>query len=163
MTTQQITANVSHPMHYNRGSVEVWDFIADWRLDYLRGNAVKYICRAGFKDDIEQDLRKALEYLKKVFTNTTYPRETEWPDYTPQIDPIAFARDQQLDPPLASAIVMITRWDIAGAIHFVTLVLEEMVKEHKPPTVYGTDEERFADDRTDKRVFEFGKKMGAHE
>ena len=163
MTNQQIEKAVSHPMHYNRGSIEVWDFIADWRFDYLRGNAVKYICRAGFKDDKEQDLRKALEYLKKALSNTTYPRQVGWVDYEPAFDPVAFAGDQQLDPPLAAAIVMITQWDISGAIHFVSLVLDDMLNDeakHKPPVVYGTDEEKLTDTRSDKRVFEFGKRIG---
>ena len=161
MTTQQINANVSHPSHYNRGSIEVWDFIADWRLDYLRGNAVKYICRAGYKDDTEQDLRKALEYLKKALTNTTYVKEISWADYEPQFDPVAFCRDQQLEPPLAAAIVLICQWDLSGAIHFIGQAMEHVTKqEHKPPVVYGKDEQRFADNRTDKRVYEFGKRMG---
>lgn len=38
------------PSHYQRGKIEVWDFIEDQRLDYLAGNCVKYICRAGHKD-----------------------------------------------------------------------------------------------------------------
>lgn len=38
------------PSHYKRGSIEVWDFIVDQQLDYLSGNCVKYICRAGHKD-----------------------------------------------------------------------------------------------------------------
>ena len=165
MTNQQIEKAVSHPMHYNRGSIEVWDFIADWRLDYLRGNAVKYIIRAGHKpgNGVEQDIRKALEYLKKALSNTTYPRETEWSDYKPLIDPVVFSRDQELDPPLAAAIVMITQWDISGAIHFVSLVLDDMLNDkakHKPPVVYGTDEEKLTDTRSDKRVFEFGKRIG---
>ena len=38
------------PSHYKRGSIEVWDFIVDQQLDYLAGNCVKYICRAGHKN-----------------------------------------------------------------------------------------------------------------
>jgi hypothetical protein len=37
------------PSHYKRGSYEVWDFIVDQDLDYLSGNCIKYICRAGHK------------------------------------------------------------------------------------------------------------------
>ena len=162
MTTQQIEQAVSHPVYYTRGTIETWDFISDWRLDFLRGNAIKYLVRAGHKDALEQDLRKALEYLKKLVTNTTYPRETEWADYTPQIDPVAFARDKELDPPLAAAVVMITRWDIAGAIHFVSEVLNRMAEDAKrqKPVAYGTDEERLSDNRNDPRIVEFGKRMG---
>lgn len=56
---------VNHPSHYNKGTIEVWDFISDWKLNFDRGNAIKYICRAGTKDpDKEiQDLEKAIEYI----------------------------------------------------------------------------------------------------
>jgi len=58
---------VNHPAHYTDGNIEVWDFIADKKLDYFKGNAVKYISRAGKKDpELEnQDLEKAIAYLKK--------------------------------------------------------------------------------------------------
>ena len=37
------------PPHYQRGKIEVWDFIADQELDYFTGNVIKYLCRAGHK------------------------------------------------------------------------------------------------------------------
>ena len=54
------------PIHYTRGNIEVWDFIRDQGLNYFRGNAIKYICRAGFKSpqtEVE-DLKKAIHYLE---------------------------------------------------------------------------------------------------
>ena len=51
------------PRYYNRGSIEVWDFIRDQRLNYHLGNAIKYICRAGHKHDAIDDLNKAIHYL----------------------------------------------------------------------------------------------------
>ena len=42
---------VNHPAYYNRGSVEVIEFIEDWQLDFSMGSFVKYICRAGKKDN----------------------------------------------------------------------------------------------------------------
>jgi hypothetical protein len=51
--TTQPTKNSSmskySPSHYQRGKIEVWDFIVDQGLDYLSGNCIKYICRAGHK------------------------------------------------------------------------------------------------------------------
>ena len=41
---------VNHPSHYTDGKIEVLDFIEDKKLNYHRGNAIKYICRAGKKD-----------------------------------------------------------------------------------------------------------------
>jgi len=54
------------PAHYTRGAIEVWDFIRDQDLNYHLGAAIKYICRAGFKDDNSKtdDLKKAIHYLE---------------------------------------------------------------------------------------------------
>jgi len=58
---------VDHPKHYNRGNIEAIEVIEDWNLDFHLGNAVKYICRAGFKDSATkaEDLEKALWYIKR--------------------------------------------------------------------------------------------------
>lgn len=39
-----------NPSHYQRGRIQVWDFIVDQQLDFLAGNIIKYICRAGHKN-----------------------------------------------------------------------------------------------------------------
>ena len=54
---------VNHPSHYNMGKYEAIDVIEDWNLGFNLGNTIKYISRAGHKDDIIQDLKKALWYL----------------------------------------------------------------------------------------------------
>lgn len=58
---------VGNPLHYTSGKIEVWDFIVDQGFNYLRGNIVKYIARAGKKDKNTelQDLEKALAYLQR--------------------------------------------------------------------------------------------------
>ena len=57
-------ADSKGPGYYKRGSIEVWDFIRDQQLDYHLGCAIKYICRAGHKDDAISDLSKAIHYLE---------------------------------------------------------------------------------------------------
>ena len=57
------------PAHYTRGNIEVWDFIRDQQLNYHLGNAIKYICRAGFKDSKQQDLEKAIHYLENELSH----------------------------------------------------------------------------------------------
>ncbi len=52
------------PSYYKRGSLDVWDFIRDQGLNFHLGNAIKYICRAGFKDSKIHDLEKAIHYLQ---------------------------------------------------------------------------------------------------
>ena len=52
------------PTYYQRGSCDVWDFIREQELNFHLGNAIKYICRAGYKDSKIQDLEKAIHYLE---------------------------------------------------------------------------------------------------
>lgn len=57
---------VNHPPHYNSGQIEVIEAIEDWNLNYNRGNAVKYIARAGKKTKNPiLDLEKAVWYLER--------------------------------------------------------------------------------------------------
>lgn len=56
---------VARPSHYAAGrKYEPKDVIRDWNLNFNLGSAVKYISRAGRKDDILQDLRKAKQFLE---------------------------------------------------------------------------------------------------
>ena len=57
---------VNRPSHYAEGrQYEPIAVIEDWELGYHLGNALKYISRAGRKDDIRQDLRKAVWYIER--------------------------------------------------------------------------------------------------
>ena len=62
---------VNHPSHYTDGKIEVIEFIEDKNLNYHRGNAIKYICRAGKKDPQKEieDLRKAIWYITREIRN----------------------------------------------------------------------------------------------
>ena len=57
------------PLYYQRGSIDVWDFIRDQGLNFHLGNAIKYICRAGHKDSKIHDLEKAIHYLENELTH----------------------------------------------------------------------------------------------
>lgn len=59
--------NVNHPSHYTDGKIEVIDFIEEKGLNFHRGNAVKYIARAGKKDKFKEveDLEKAAWYINR--------------------------------------------------------------------------------------------------
>ncbi len=90
------------PAHYTRGNIEVWDFVRDQDLNYFLGNAIKYICRAGFKDSKREDLEKAIHYLENELTHSISQqsfgasdrisdsvRSSEWdeqPDYATGFD-----------------------------------------------------------------------------
>lgn len=58
---------VNHPSHYTDGKIEVIEFIEDKKLNFHRGNAVKYIARAGKKNKGKeiQDLQKAVWYINR--------------------------------------------------------------------------------------------------
>lgn len=60
-------SDVNHPKHYNQGKIEVIEFIEDKKLGFNRGNAVKYIARAGVKDPSKEieDLEKARWYVNR--------------------------------------------------------------------------------------------------
>jgi hypothetical protein len=62
------------PKHYQRGRIQVWDFIVDQQLDFLAGNVIKYICRAGHKDQESEidDWLKVKAYVdRKIKALTT--------------------------------------------------------------------------------------------
>lgn len=64
-TLQRENDPVNHPKHYTFGKIEVIDAINEWGLNFDRGNAVKYIVRAGRKDPKKtiEDLQKAIFYI----------------------------------------------------------------------------------------------------
>ena len=83
------------PSYYQRGTIQVWDFIRDQGLTFHLGNAIKYICRYGHKGDYNEqisDLKKAIHYLEDELTSLERSRNCEdLPRYnTP--DQIVFGR-----------------------------------------------------------------------
>jgi len=56
---------IDHPAHYTYGRIECIDFIEDKGLNFSRGNAVKYIVRAGHKENELEDLKKARWYIDR--------------------------------------------------------------------------------------------------
>ena len=62
-----MTEKVNHPDHYGgKGNTyEAIKVIEAWELDFHLGNVVKYISRAGKKENTIEDLEKALWYLQR--------------------------------------------------------------------------------------------------
>jgi len=53
-------------IHYeSTGEYDVIDIIQDYKLNFNRGNVLKYTIRAGKKDDELQDLYKAKDYIER--------------------------------------------------------------------------------------------------
>ena len=69
---------VNSPNHYTRGDIEVIDIIKQLTEGYepfeayLVGNTIKYLARANFKENKQQDLEKAQWHINKLL------EEEEW-------------------------------------------------------------------------------------
>ena len=62
---------VNHPAHYTVGGIETIDYMRakltpEEFVGYLRANVIKYISRAGRKNDTVEDLKKCQWYLDKL-------------------------------------------------------------------------------------------------
>ena len=62
---------VNHPSHYKVGGIETIDYIQaklspEEFAGFCKGNALKYISRAGHKADAAEDTRKAIWYLNRM-------------------------------------------------------------------------------------------------
>lgn len=70
--------NVDHPSHYAEGRrYEPVDVIADWKLDFCLGSAVKYLARAGRKNNTIEDLEKAVWYINYKIEEIKRKKEEE--------------------------------------------------------------------------------------
>ena len=57
-------SKVNHPSHYNKG-IETIDYIESWSMNFNVGNVIKYVTRAGHKDNKLEDLQKAKWHLER--------------------------------------------------------------------------------------------------
>ena len=76
---------VNLPQHYARYAIEPIRFICENALDFMRGNAVKYILRCDAKNG-EEDLDKAIRYLE-MFRAFRFRQDPDW--WRPKIDSTA--------------------------------------------------------------------------
>lgn len=147
-STHEINAQVDHPVYYNRGKIEVADFIVQHKLDFLIGNVVKYLCRAGFKDDEVKDLMKAQWYLKKAIICEVKPPEVD----ENAISPSDFVTDQHLEAMKASILLHLMSGDLETADRLLEVViswtLDERDAAKSEPKVYGSNEKLLNDTRT---------------
>ena len=83
------TTNDHGPSYYRRGTINVWDFIRDQELGFHLGNVVKYVCRAGYKNDDIEDLTKAIHYLSNEIESRTSKR-VQGSVRSPELPELAF-------------------------------------------------------------------------
>jgi hypothetical protein len=56
---------VNHPRHYTQHASGIECIQITEHFNFCVGNAIKYLWRAGLKDDTIQDLRKAIWYIER--------------------------------------------------------------------------------------------------
>ena len=66
---------VNNPAHYTVGTIEVLSFIEDQGMDYREGNIIKYVCRAKYKGNYLEDLKKARFYLNRLIEEAEHDSE----------------------------------------------------------------------------------------
>ena len=75
MEGDTLMANNISPSYYQKGSIEVTDYITSNKMSFIEGNIIKYVTRYKDKSGI-QDLRKARWYLDKLIeTQMDIPME----------------------------------------------------------------------------------------
>ena len=72
-----MTEEINHPERYGGDTtyecikvLEAWLPTEQYKV-FLRGNAIKYLCRAGKKDDVAKELKKAAWYVNKLIEKET--------------------------------------------------------------------------------------------
>jgi transposase len=63
--------SVNHPAHYKTGGMETIEFIEAKGFGYNLGNVIKYLSRADYKGNREEDLLKARWYLNREIAKFT--------------------------------------------------------------------------------------------
>ena len=68
-----LKSQVDHPQHYGGkdNPHEAINFIEAHNMNFNLGNVIKYVTRAGKKDDAKQDLEKAAWYLNREIEKLT--------------------------------------------------------------------------------------------
>ena len=75
MEGDTLMGNNISPSYYQKGSIEVTDYITSNEMSFIEGNIIKYVTRYKEKSGI-QDLRKARWYLDKLIqTQMDIPME----------------------------------------------------------------------------------------
>ena len=125
---------INHPPHYKLGDREVIEITE--HLDFLSGNVVKYICRAGRKKgvDLLDDLSKALWYLERKIRlhdgNDANIRTSDCVQYSFIRDAKIVLKDAGVDTEYVTALagMLFTR---GGRLYYNTCVDPDKIGSHK--------------------------------
>lgn len=101
---------VNHPKHYrNASGVECIQVVETKSFNV--GNAIKYLWRAGEKDDILQDLRKAAWYVSREIERLGGVTS---PEFVPETPERKLPRGERKE--FRQATIRVSRWDYEAEI-----------------------------------------------
>lgn len=115
-----MTDMINHPPHYTATAYEPIDIIAAIGNPYCRGNALKYLCRAGRKGDAVEDLKKARFYIERLLKTC----ETFVPMQVSDAQLVA-AEWSPVGPSINSAITLIL---CGGSLCLITEMLNRAIE-----------------------------------
>lgn len=100
---------VDHPSHYGGkdNPYEAIKLIESWGLGFKLGNALKYILRAPHKGNMQEDLRKAVWYIRRHWEIPDRPPfkiDSQW------LDPSDACEAWKLGPDLTLTVRAIAWW-----------------------------------------------------
>lgn len=75
--TPEASDPINHPSHYTSVVPGIECIQVVEHLSFLRGNAIKYLWRAGAKGDVIEDLKKAVWYIEREINNLQRQRDRE--------------------------------------------------------------------------------------
>lgn len=89
-----MTSEVEHPKHYTSHPSGIECIQVTEHMDFLTGNIIKYVWRAGLKKDKLEDLKKARWYLERLIVREEN-KHTE--DREDRSMPLAASKRLQMD------------------------------------------------------------------
>jgi len=114
-------------VHY-KTPIEHWDFVVACSLNYLEGNATKYLTRSHKKSGL-QDLQKSLHYVSKLIAVVSWSESRSWwlgwVDPKPELRParqrnslprhwVEFCEVNDIEPELSQFIGGLCNWSDLG-------------------------------------------------
>ena len=71
---------INSPKHYNinwkgERTIQTYDYIRSWKMDYPESNIIKYVTRHPYKGKSLEDLKKARWYLDKLIEEVEQKQE----------------------------------------------------------------------------------------
>lgn len=88
----EVSDPINHPSHYTSIVPGIECIQVVEHLSFLRGNAIKYLWRAGAKGDVLEDLKKAQWYIQREIDNLQ--REIDREAFAHSMRPRTSAGDQ---------------------------------------------------------------------